>query len=130
MQPYPQYPQQQQPQYAPPPQGNYPAAPQYPTYPGQPAQYPYPAQGYVPTSPPPAPSGSIDDFFDQPTTGSKAWIFKDRPIGTKYAGIVTREITKGDIRNQTDQRGAPQFFRDGRPKYVMVVPMTVAPSQE
>src|SRR5262245_44220222 len=129
---YPQYPPQQPPQqYQQPgyPQ-TYPTAtppiPQYPT----PPQSQYPTYPLPPQAPAPTVSGSIDDFFDQPTTGSKAWVFKDRPIGTQYVGIVTREVTRGDIRQQTDQQGRGLTFRDGRPKFVMVVPMTVAPTQE
>jgi hypothetical protein len=117
----------QQPQYAPPPQQSYPQ-PQYPTYPQQPYGAPQPA--FYGPPPPPPPVGTLDDFFDQPTTGSKAWIFKDRPIGTRYAGIVARAVTKGDIRAQTDQQGNPARFRDGRPKFVMVVPMLVPVTQE
>lgn len=123
MQPQPQYPQYPQ---QPPP--TYPQQPQYPP----PYQQPYQQAPYYPPQPPPPPpvAGTLDDFFDQPSTGSKAWVFKDRPIGTKYAGIVARTIGKADVRQQTDQQGRPTSFRDGRPKFVMIVPMLVAPSQE
>jgi hypothetical protein len=121
MQPqYPQYPQQ--PTY---PQQSYPTQP-YPTYPQQGYGYP------PPPPPPPQPTvqGTLDDFFDAPSAGQKAWVFKDRPIGTSYSGIVARPISKADIRQQTDGQGQPQRYRDGRPKFVMVVPMLVQPSPE
>ena len=109
---YPQYPQQQPAPYAPPQQG-------------------YPGAYYPPQPPPPAPvQGTLQDFFDAPSAGSKAWIFKDRPIGTSYAGIVARPIGKSDIRQQTDSSGRPATYRDGRPKFVMVVPMLVQPTAE
>jgi len=118
MQPqYPQYPPQQYPQY--PPQ-------QYPQYPPQ--QYPvqYPQQAPMP----PTVAGTLDAFFDQPSTGNKSWVFHNKPIGTTYTGIVARTVTKADVRQQTDQQGRGQTFRDGRPKFVMVVPVLVQPSQE
>lgn len=119
---YPQYPPQQYPQY-PPPQPAYPPQPQYPPS-GQWAQYP-------PQPPMPAAvSGSLDEFFDQPGGGSGAsWKFKDKPMGTTYSGIVARPIGSGDVRQQTGPTG-PVFFKDGRPKFVMIVPMIVQPTQE
>ena len=115
-----------------------PQYPQYPQYPQQsmppyPPQYPvqYPQQGYPQQAPmPPTVAGTLDEFFDQPSTGNKSWVFKDRPIGTTYTGIVARAVTKADVRQQTDQQGRGQTFRDGRPKFVMVVPVLVQPSQE
>ena len=143
------YPQQYPP--APAPQG-YPAQPQ-PGYPAAPApqQYQQPiAQPYAPPAgpygqppmqggypqqgAPQAPAvqlaqGSIDDFYNQPSVGggpSLSWS-KDgqqKPIGTVYVGVVGRDITSADIQQETDQRsGAPKTFRDGRPKFVMKVPL-------
>lgn len=126
-------------------------APQYPQYPAQPAPQGYPVQPqYAPPAPPmqyppqqyapqpqyappmPAPvAGSLDEFFSQPGGGSGAsWKFKDKPIGTVYHGIVARAVTKGDVRQQTDNNNRPLTFKDGRPKFVMVVPMLVQPSAE
>jgi len=119
----PQYPQQPAQATVMPGYPQYPAAPQYPPqYPVQPA--------YAPPPPPPTAPGSLDAFFEQPSTGSKSWVFKDRPIGTTYSGIVARAVTNADIRQQTDQQGKGQTYKDGRPKFVMVVPMLVAPSAE
>lgn len=106
----PQYPAQQyaQPQYAPPPM------------PG------YPPMQVAPQAPPLA-QGSIDDFYNQPSTGGgKALSFEQ--LGTRYVGIVTRAITSGDIQQQTDTQQRPLFFKDGRPKFVMRVPLQMQPS--
>lgn len=141
---YPPQPEQQPPayppQYGPPPaypppaappqapQFIAPPAPQYPPQYGQ-AQYP-PAygqpQGYPP--PPPTVRGSLDDFYNQPSTGGgKALSFE--MVGTTYVGIVSRPIGDGDIQQQTDTQGKPATFRDGRPKFVMRVPLQMQPSQ-
>lgn len=133
-QPYPQqYPGQAQP-YA---QSQVQYPPQQQAYPQQfPVQQPYaPQQAYgQPPAQPQVPlaNGSIDDFFNQPGAGtgpSLSW--KDKPIGTAYAGIVARDVNTGDIQQETDPTtGAPKFFKDGRPKFVMKVPLKVQPSQE
>lgn len=137
----PQYPAPAQPQY---PQQPAPAAPQYPPaqpqfpqqfapvpqpqYQGQPQQFApgYPQAAPMPQSPPLA-AGTLDGFFSQPTTGGgKSLTFNQ--IGESYTGIVTRPITNGDIQQQTDTQGRPQTFRDGRPKYVMKVPLQMQPT--
>jgi hypothetical protein len=141
-QPQPQYqpqpPQQFQPLapqgYAPPPQG-YPAQ-QYPTqqpgYPMQPQGYPpqgFGPQGF-PMQQPAGPAPTLDDFYNQPSAGGgAAWSFKQN--GDQYFGIVNRELTNGDVEPQTDPATKmPQYFRDGRPKTVLKVPMNMAPSAE
>lgn len=119
---YPQqpYPQQPQPQY--PPQGYGQGG--YPPPPQMPQQAPAPQQ-------PPAPQGSLSDFFSQPSAGNgPALKFKDKPKGTSYTGIVARAVTNADVRAQTDPNGRPTTYRDGRPKFVMVVPLQVEPTQE
>jgi len=133
---YPQYPQQYQ----------QPMQPQYPQYPQQPPaqqgyQYPqgYP-QGNWPQMPamqpmaPPVPlaEGSLDDFFDQPSVGGgPAVSWKGKPDGYGVAGIVARAVGKGDVQQETDpQTRMPKFFGDGRPKFVMKVPLKVQPGQE
>lgn len=124
--PQPQYPQPGYQQM--PPQPGYPqAVPQPPAYPAQPPQQ------YAPPAPPqaPLPAGTLDDFFNQPTTaGGPSLKFKDRPIGTAYAGIVARAITNADIRPQTDNEGRPQTYSDGRQRFVMVIPLIVQQTQE
>ncbi len=136
---YPGYPQQPQvqPQQAYPPQA---PAQQYP-----PQQHPgYPPQQFAQPQfqqPQQAPEqvlvqGSLDDFYNQPTSGggpSISWSNNGlpKPEGTTYAGIVARDVVNGDIQQQTDPKtGAPKFYRDGNPQYVMKVPLQVPPSAE
>jgi hypothetical protein len=128
----------QQPFYPPQPQQGY--APQFPQAPVQ--QYaPAPPQAYAPPVPqyaPPAPSapplanGSLDDYYSQPTGGGGPGIsWKDKPLGTTYAGIVKRDVTNGDVVQDTDfTTKQPKFYRDGRPVFVMKVPLQGQPSQE
>lgn len=134
-----------QPNYAPP-------MPQYP--PQQPYASPAPPQGYAQYGSPygvapgtphapavyggpqqpqaqPLPAGSLDSFYQQPSaSGGPSFKFKDKPIGTWYEGVVARAVTDTDVRAQTDNNGNVQTYRDGRPKFVMVVPMLVAVSPE
>jgi hypothetical protein len=94
-----------------------------------PAQSGYPAQQYgqvplaqqLPTPQQPLASGTLDDFFDQPTVGG-GQALKFDTLGRAYDVTVSRPITKADIQQQTDTRGIPQFFRDGRAKFQMIVP--------
>jgi hypothetical protein len=133
---YPPQPPQQQPQ------------PGY--FQGQPQQYPPQQQGYYPPQqqgyyppqqqqngygapPPPQPQsarGSIDDFYGQPAASGKSISFDQKPPGTTYSGFVARTITAADIQHQTDVRKTLLFHPDGRPKYVMIVPLQVQPSNE
>lgn len=119
-----------------------------PGYPPAPAQYQAPAQapfqqqfpqqmpqqfpqGYGQPQPPQQPlaQGSLDDFYSQPTSGGGpgiSWSDKagnKKPIGTTYVGVVARDVTHGDVQQQTNPQGMPQFFRDGRPKFQMKVPL-------
>lgn len=110
-----------------------PAYPQQP-YVQQPAAYPPPAQ--FPQSPqaptPPPVNGTLDDYYNQPSAaGGPTISWKDKPIGTTYAGTVARDVTNGDVQQQTNfQTKQPEFYRDGRPKFVMKVPLQVQPSEE
>lgn len=130
----PQYPQAPPAQYAAPPQ-QYAAPPAPPAYPQQYAQ-PYPAPAPQPPAQPLA-QGNLDDYYSQPSAGSGpsiSWTDKQgspKPIGTVYAGIVARDVTNADVQQQTDFRTqAPLFYRDGRPKFAMKVPLKVQPSPE
>jgi hypothetical protein len=140
--PMPQYPQQPaQPQY--PQQPAYPMAPA-PQYPQQPQGYPqgyaqpqYAPQPYAAPAPPapPLPTGTLDSFYSQPSSGGgPAFKFMDAnrqpQVGKSYVGFVLRPVTDADIRAQTDQSGRAQTYKDGRPKFVMVVPMQVQPCEE
>ena len=128
----PQYPAQQPPgQYAPPaPYAPAPAA--YPPAPYAPPQGYAPAQQYQQPAAPPPVQGTIDDFYNQPGGGSgKPLAFGTKPPGTAYRVTVARAVTSADIIHQTDQQTkVPQFFKDGRPRLVMVVPVTLQPDHE
>jgi hypothetical protein len=142
----PNYPAPQQyPPATPPPPSGYPApqyppnsyagpgygAPaMYPAGPGYPGQYPV-AQGYpAPPAQPSAP-GSLDGFYGQPSAaGGPSFKFQNKPMGTTYAGVVARPITDADVRQQTNNAGVPQTYKDGRPKFILVVPMLVQQSAE
>lgn len=144
----PFYPQPQAPQYPQAPQQPYaqPAYPQQPyAQPGFPQQaapqQPYAQPGYpqAPAQPPAQPlaQGTLDDFYNQPSVGggpSISWTDKagnQKPIGTSYVGTVARDVTAADVQQETDYKTQqPKFYRDGRPKFVMKVPLHVQPSQE
>lgn len=128
-----------------PPTPQYPVQPSYPVAPGQLPGYqqPYAPQQFAPQYPQaqgyPAPQmappqqplaqGSIDDFFNQPSAGGgKSLSFK--VIGTRYRGIVTRPLGRGDVQQQTDTMRRPLTYNDGRPKFVMKVPLQMQPSAE
>jgi hypothetical protein len=130
-------------QYAPPaPQGYGP--PQQYTQPGYPPQQPmapqgYPPQGYGQQPQGPAPAeGSIDAFYSQPSGSfgnSITWSSNNganpKPIGTSYQGIVARDLTNADVIQDSDPKtGQLKTYRDGRPKFVMKVPLLVQPSPE
>lgn len=128
---YPQYqdPNQQfaQPQYAPPVQQGQFVQPQYPapaTFPGYAPQPQFAQQvaGPAPAAPA-ARATSLADFWDQRSSGEgKSLKFPNGALGTSYTFMVTRSLTKGDVSQQTDVNGVPQFTRDGSPKWVLVVP--------
>lgn len=123
--------------YAPAPQGYPPqqAQPQYPQYPAQqgyapapayaPAGYP-PQQAQQPVQQPLA-TGTIDDYYSQPSVGGGPSL-KFEQVGTRYVGTVARAISNGDIQQQTNIQGVPQTYRDGRPKFVMKVPLVLPAS--
>lgn len=142
------YPQQPQfpppaapPQGYPPQQPQYPPAPPQPYPPQQPMQYPpaappqfqQPPQGYgypqaAPVATPPPVAGTLDQFYSQPSTGGGAALSFEQ-VGQSYVGIVTRAIGDGDIQQQTNtSNGQPASFRDGRPKFVMKVPLQMHPT--
>lgn len=116
------------PQYAPP---GYPQpAPAYPQMPPQ--QYAPPQQfppAYAAPAQPAAPlaTGSLDDFYSQPSTGGGVSLKFETP-GTTYVGIITRPLTNGDVQQQTNPQGQPLTYKDGRPKFVMRVPLQIQPT--
>lgn len=145
-----------QPAYGYPPQQPDPYAQQgYPPPYGQP-QPPYqPApQGYVPPQPGPygAPNpyagpwngqqpgygvpqqpvqqgarGTLEDYYNQPTTGSgKGLTWKGVPDGYTYVGVVQRTPVDGDLFQDSDpQTKQLKTFRDGSPKLVLPVQLRI-----
>lgn len=116
------YPPQQQ--YPPAPPMGYPNAPQFPQAPPQQFGYPQQQPQAAPT-PPPAPvvSGTIDQFYSQPSAaGGPGISWKDKPIGATYAGIIAGECK---VQQDTDfDSGQPLFQKDQvTPKFVMLVPL-------
>jgi len=122
----PQQPQYAQPQYAPPQQAYAPPQPQvFPQPQGYPQYAPQMPQGYpMPQPAPQLAAGTIDQFFAQPAAGGGAALKFE--VGTRHIGIVSRPITNGDIQQQTQPgSGLPAFYKDGRPKFVMKVPLQI-----
>jgi hypothetical protein len=124
--PYQQAPAQPYPpqQYA--PQQGYAPQPGYGQAPVQ--QYP-PQYGQAPQQPPAVPlaQGTLDDFYNQPSVGGGGGLKFSGPnnqplIGQSYLFRVTRPLTAGDVQQQTDNLGKPLTWRDGRPKFVMIIP--------
>lgn len=124
--PAPHYPQQAPPQYY-----------QQPATQGYPQQYAQPQQGY-PQAPQQAPeepqyqyaSGSLDAFYSQPASGQGAGL-KFAQVGAAHFVVINRALIDSDTEQQTEMNSPkPAFFRDGRPKFVLKVPVNVAPSHE
>jgi len=117
-QPAPSYPQQAPQAYAPAP----------PYQPQQQQQAPWMPQGPPPPAGPPAAVGTLDDFLGQPRSGGGAALkWGNKPDGYTITVQVARDVIDSDVRQQTDTRQVPQTYRDGRPKWVMVVPVIVPP---
>lgn len=130
------YPQQPQaPAYGAPQGYPQPPAPGYPQQYGAPAGYPQAPQvpGYgAPQGQPQQgaelAAGSLDAFYSQPSVGQGASLKIE--AGQTVVGQVARALTDADVQQQTNpQNGAPSFFKDGRPKMIMKVPMLVTPDQ-
>jgi hypothetical protein len=84
-------------------------------------------QGPAPAGPPAA-VGTLDDFLGQPRSGGGAALkWGNKPDGYTITVQIARDVIDSDIRQQTDTRQVPQTFRDGRPRWVMVVPVIVPP---
>lgn len=117
-----QYQQAPFPQNGPPP-AQYAPAPQY--YQAPPPGYGPPQGQYAPQQPPPPlVNASLDDFYNQPSSGGGPGL-KFEQLGTRYLLKVSRTVTSGDVTQQTDKFQKPQTFNDGRPKLVLKVPTLV-----
>jgi hypothetical protein len=130
-------PQYQQPQYYAP---QAPAAPQaqfqqpqfQPQYAPQP-QFAQPVQQAAAPEPVLA-RGTLEDFWDQPSvTGGGAGVtkyFNGKVQGSWLDMVVSRDLLHSDTRQQTDINGIPQAYKDGRPKFVLIVPVTITGSSD
>lgn len=109
-----------------PPQG-YAQPPAQPGYPQMPPQGYGPPQGQQTQQP--LAQGSLDSYFAQPSSGGGAAL-KFEQTGQTQVGIVARPVTNADVQQQTSPgTGQPAFYKDGRPKFVMKVPLRVEPTQ-
>ena len=97
-----------------------------------------PQQGYVNpaavTPPQNLARGTLEDFYNQPTGGSAPSVtskfFNKRPQGSWLQMSVLSDATNADVRQQQTPQGVPQTFRDGRPKFVLVVKVIVTGSSD
>ena len=97
-----------------------------------------PQQGYSnPAAVTPAPqlaNGSLEDFYNQPTSGGAPSItskfFNKRPQGSWLQLTVLKDASNSDVRQQQTPQGIPQTFKDGRPKFVLVVKVAVTGSSD
>jgi hypothetical protein len=129
------YPQQPAPGYPYPPQqpgANPYQHPQYYPQQGAPQGYAPPPQFQQPAPQVPLADGSLDAFYKQPSVaGGPSWSFKDKQPGHTFDGFVERTVTDADVQQQTDPvNGQPVFYRDGRAKFVLKVPMIVQATPE
>jgi hypothetical protein len=116
------------------PQGYAPQQPAPVGYPQPPQPQYVPQQpAYAPQGPPQQPQpelaqGSLDAFFSQPSVGGGAALKFE--VNTAHVGVVARPLSHGDVQQQTNpQNGQPAYYKDGRPKFVMKVPLRVPVSQ-
>jgi hypothetical protein len=111
---------------------NAPAATPAATPQAQPQGYSNPAAAQQPQAQ--LARGTLEDFYNQPTGGSAPSItskfFTKRPQGAWLQLEVLRDVTNTDVRQQTTPQGQPQIFRDGKPKFVLVVPVKVTSSSD
>jgi hypothetical protein len=133
----PQVPQQQQyaPQMPMAPQQGYPQMPQQGGYPQMPQQgYPMvPQQGGYPQMPqqggyPPVAAGSLDDFYDQPSSGQGASL-QFPQVGSAHVWVVNRPLQDSDVEPDMDKQGQVKRFKNGKPKLIMKVPVNVPVSE-
>lgn len=78
--------------------------------------------------------GTLEDFYNQPTGGSAPSVtskfFNKRPQGSWLQLEVLNDVTNADVRQQMTPQGQPQTFRDGKPKFVLVVKVKVTGSSD
>lgn len=102
----------------------YPQGPQYPPGYGQPQQYP---QGQPQQNGQPLQQGSLSSYWAQPSTGGGPALKFE--TNTTHVGIVSRKVTDADVQQQTlPGSNTPATFKDGSPKWVLKIPLTVQKS--
>lgn len=76
----------------------------------------------------PAATGNVSDFFGQPSASTApALTWKGQPIGTNYTGVISGACR---VQQQTDpSEGKPKYWRDGSPRWVMLIPMSLPVSE-
>lgn len=139
------------PGYAPAPNG-YAPAPQPSPYAQQPAQTYGPPQGQQPgygytpqqfgqqaqaPAHPPLPAGTIDDFFNQPTSGTgKGLSWNQKPDGYTYVSVCTKTPADTDVfvdthpANAGPLAGTPKTNRDGSHQLVLPVQLRLIPTDD
>jgi hypothetical protein len=76
--------------------------------------------------------GTVSDFYAQPS-GAGGPALRFPVLGTSYSGVIARDVSDSDVKQLTDfQTKQPAFYRDGRPKLALVLPiqLTTGPSPE
>lgn len=79
--------------------------------------------------------GTLEDFYNQPTGSGggpsiTSKFFNKRAFGSWLQLEVAADSTDADVRQQTTPQGIPQTFKDGRPKFVLVVKVKVLGSSD
>jgi hypothetical protein len=56
--------------------------------------------------------------------------FNGKQQGYQLDMVVTRDLMHSDTHQLTDINGVPQSYKDGRPKFVLIIPVTVTNSSD
>lgn len=80
-------------------------------------------------------NGTLEDFYNQPTGSGggpsvTSKFFTKRQQGSWLQLEVIADVTNNDVRQQTTPQGIPQTYKDGRPKFVLVVKVKVLGSSD
>lgn len=79
--------------------------------------------------------GTLEDFYNQPTGNGGGPSVTSKYLNKRAQGSwlqleVASDVTNADVRQQTTPQGVPQTFKDGRPKFVLVVKVKVVGSSD
>lgn len=122
--------------YAPPVPGYGPPPPGY--APQGYAPQGYAPQGYAPQQPPQGPApvlarGTLEDWMDQAGGGSPSvtkFFTNERPQGSWLHLQIARDLINSDVQQQTDNNDKPAVDKQGRPKFVLIIPVQVLASSD